>query len=115
METLTAYMNNELVGTLAKYPDNRLSFKYDSSWLNNDNARPLSLSLKMQKNIISSEAVFNYFDNLLPDSTDTRSRLAARFKTSTKQSFDLLTVVGRDVVGALTLLPPDTKNDKPDL
>ncbi|WP_234912533.1 HipA N-terminal domain-containing protein, partial [Vibrio anguillarum] len=51
-------MNNELVGTLAKYPDNRLSFKYDSSWLNNDNARPLSLSLKMQKNIISSEAVF---------------------------------------------------------
>ncbi|MDF4606052.1 type II toxin-antitoxin system HipA family toxin [Vibrio parahaemolyticus] len=115
METLTAYMNNELVGTLAKYPDNRLSFKYDSSWLNNDNARPLSLSLRIQKNTISSEAVFNYFDNLLPDSPDTRSRLAARFKTSTTQPFDLLTAVGRDVVGSLTLLPPDTKNDKPGL
>ncbi|HCG6986709.1 TPA: type II toxin-antitoxin system HipA family toxin [Vibrio parahaemolyticus] len=115
METLTAYMNNELVGTLAQYPDNRLSFKYDSSWLNNDNARPLSLSLRIQKNTISSEAVFNYFDNLLPDSPDTRSRLSARFKTSTTQPFDLLTAVGRDVVGALTLLPPDTKNDKPGL
>lgn len=32
-------------------------------------ARPLSLSLPLQRGNITSDAVFNFFDNLLPDCT----------------------------------------------
>ena len=49
----------------------------------------------------------NYFDNLLPDSSDIRRRLRRRFQTRSDEAFDLLTAIGRDCAGAVQLLPPD--------
>ena len=53
------------------------------------------------------DAVANYFDNLLPDSSDIRRRLRRRFYARSDDPFDLLTAIGRDCVGAVQLLPPD--------
>jgi serine/threonine-protein kinase HipA len=49
--------------------------------------------------------VTNYFDNLLPDNPEIRSRIRARFGTSSTDAFDLLTAIGRDCVGAVQILP----------
>jgi serine/threonine-protein kinase HipA len=49
-----------------------------------------------------------YFDNLLPDSEPIRRRLQDRFHTASRGAFDLLAAIGRDCVGAVQLLPPDT-------
>lgn len=54
---------------------------------------------------IKGANVSNYFEGLLPDSDIIRKRVAARFKTGSLESFDLLTAIGRDCVGALQLLP----------
>lgn len=107
MQKLIAYMNGELVGTLEKHNNGAHTFQYDKSWLTNAVTRPLSLSLKLQLPVITSDAVINYFDNLLPDSPQVRDRIVARYKTSSKQPFDLLKEIGKDSVGAIALLPPE--------
>ncbi len=100
-------MNGELVGTLEKHKNGAHTFQYDKSWISNAVARPLSLSLKLQLPTITSDAVINYFDNLLPDSPQVRDRIVARYKASSKQPFDLLKEIGKDSVGAIALLPPE--------
>ncbi|HIF9385780.1 TPA: type II toxin-antitoxin system HipA family toxin [Photobacterium damselae] len=107
MQKLIAYMNGELVGTLEKHKNGAHTFQYDKNWLTNAVTRPLSLSLKLQLPAIISDAVINYFDNLLPDSPQVRDRIVARYKASSKQPFDLLKEIGKDSVGAIALLPPD--------
>lgn len=70
-------------------------------------ARPLSLSLPLQRGNITSDAVFNFFDNLLPDSPIVRDRIVKRYHAKSRQLFDLLSEIGRDSVGAVTLIPED--------
>lgn len=100
-------MNGELVGTLEKHKNGAHTFQYDKNWITNAASRPLSLSLKLQLPTITSDAVINFFDNLLPDSPQVRDRIVARYKAPSKQPFDLLKEIGRDSVGAITLLPPE--------
>ncbi|EMM6514010.1 type II toxin-antitoxin system HipA family toxin [Enterobacter ludwigii] len=107
MSKLVTWMNNERVGELTKQPNGAHTFKYDRGWMFSHHARPLSLSLPLQFGNITSDAVFNFFDNLLPDSPVVRERVVKRYHAKSKQPFDLLSEIGRDSVGAVTLLPVD--------
>lgn len=107
MPKLITWMNNQRVGELTKLANGAHTFKYAPEWLGNRYARPLSLSLPLQVGNITSDAVFNFFDNLLPDSPIVRDRIVKRYRAKSKQPFDLLSEVGRDSVGAVTLLPAD--------
>ncbi len=106
MATLITWMNNELVGELTKQTTGAHTFRYDDSWMRNPRARPLSLSLPLEVGNITSDAVINYFDNLLPDNPKVRERIVKRYHAKSTQPFDLLAEIGRDSVGAVTLLPP---------
>ncbi|WP_434641141.1 type II toxin-antitoxin system HipA family toxin [Klebsiella sp. I138] len=106
MATLVTWMNNERVGELIKLANGAHLFRYEEAWMRNPRARPLSLSLPLQYGNITDDAVFNYFDNLLPDSPRVRDRIVKRYQARSKQPFDLLAEIGRDSVGAVTLLPP---------
>lgn len=83
---------------------------YAPTWVTSPAGRPLSLSLPfLPGNVPHRGAVVaHYFDNLLPDSDRIRSRLRSRFGTDSTGAFDLLSAIGRDCVGAIQLLPPDT-------
>ncbi len=72
--------------------------------MENKNAIPISLSLPLTEKKHKGEAVFNYFDNLLPDNRETRDRIQAHVGARTNQAFDLLEEIGRDCVGAIQLL-----------
>lgn len=82
---------------------------YDNAWVTSPLGRPLSLSLPFNLNNepLKGEKVSHYFDNLLPDSSAIRQRVARRFKTGSTEPFDLLRAIGRDCVGALQLLAED--------
>lgn len=67
MPKLVTWMNNQRVGELTKLANGAHTFKYAPEWLASHYARPLSLSLPLQRGNITSDAVFNFFDNLLPD------------------------------------------------
>ena len=108
MATLQLYMNQEHVGELIMRSDGAHQLKYAPSWLINTKARPLSLSLPLQKRPITSEHVYNYFDNLLPDSKRIRERIIKRFNAASNRPFDLLAEIGKDSVGALTIVATES-------
>lgn len=111
MAALGIWMNGEHVGVWYASRSGVPTFKYDSHWTRSPSARAMSLSLPITagESEYRGDVVANYFENLLPDSTDIRKRLSARFRTSSTAAFDLLTAIGRDCVGAVQLLPEGTE------
>lgn len=101
---LYVYMNGLFVGTLIREPTGQLVFTYDDAWLNWDKSRPISLSMPLTEAPYKGQIVDCYFDNLLPDSELIRERIQARFQAPSKKSFDLLSLIGGDCVGALQIL-----------
>jgi serine/threonine-protein kinase HipA len=101
---LSILMNGLLVGRLEKTAKNGLAFAYDPSWINTPGARPISLSLPLVNQVFTGDVVYNFFDNLLPDNPQIRSRIQAKFQIATNQPFDLLGNIGRDCVGAIQII-----------
>jgi len=104
-QILQVAMNGEEVGTLYRDGDGAMSFQYATSWLQDSDARPISLSLPLRTQRHRGPAVFNFFQNLLPDSEAILTRMQARFQVATTHPFDLLAAIGRDCVGAIQLYP----------
>lgn len=57
MPKLVTWMNNQRVGELTKLANGAHTFKYAPEWLASRYARPLSLSLPLQRGNITSDAV----------------------------------------------------------
>ncbi|WP_318436015.1 type II toxin-antitoxin system HipA family toxin [Photobacterium leiognathi] len=106
MDVLTVAMNGILVGSLTKASSGAISFQYDPSWLSRPGARAISLSMPLRHDAYHGDIPYNFFDNLLPDNEEIRSRIQSRFQAATKRPFDLLSKIGGDCVGAIQLYPP---------
>jgi serine/threonine-protein kinase HipA len=104
MATLYVYMNGNEVGEYIQRRSGAQEFNYFDTWLQNENSLPVSLSLPLTEKSHKGEAVYNYFDNLLPDNIEIRNRIQARFGAKTNQAFDLLSDIGKDCIGAIQLL-----------
>jgi serine/threonine-protein kinase HipA len=106
--TLTLLTNGRLVVYLRKSLGGAMSFQYTQEWLDDNDAQPVSLSLPLHSKIYEGDRVYNFFDNLLPDSEGIRARIQTRFQISTSQPFDLLRAIGADCVGAIQLCTNQT-------
>lgn len=109
LQSLMVAMNGEEVGTLYRDGDGAMSFQYATSWLQDVDARPISLSLPLRSERHRGTAVFNFFQNLLPDSDAILTRMQTRFQVATTHPFDLLAAIGRDCVGAIQLYPANSQ------
>ena len=103
-------MNNELVGELNQDNAGGFSFSYVADWLSKPHSRPISLSLPLITQKFSGTVVYNFFDNLLPDNPQIRSRIQARFQISSSRPFDLLALIGIDCVGAIQIVEPRNRS-----
>jgi serine/threonine-protein kinase HipA len=102
---LNVYLNGRLVGKLQRESSGAIDFTYGQSWLEWENAFPVSVSLPLREDRYIGAPVVAVFDNLLPDSMPVRRRLAERTGAPGHDAYDLLAAVGRDCVGALQFLP----------
>lgn len=102
---LTVAMNGRRVGELVRETSGAVAFAYGDEWLAWGSAFAVSLSLPLRKQRYQGEQVLAVFDNLLPDETAVRTRLAERLGAVGVDAFSLLAVIGRDCVGALQFLP----------
>lgn len=103
---LTVWMNGLLAGTWSVDSKGQHHFVYDGHWMQSDQGRPISLSMPLRPGAgYGSDTVRHFFENLLPDDRLIRERIQARFNTATTSAQDLLAEIGRDCVGALTILP----------
>jgi len=111
---LDMYMNGEKIGILHRDSSGRLAIVYAEEWLESEKCRPLSLSLPVTQKRHNGDVVNNFFDNLLPDSRQIINRIQTRFTIPSDNSFDILSYIGQDCIGAIQLLPfnstaPDIK------
>ncbi|WP_284180346.1 type II toxin-antitoxin system HipA family toxin [Rhabdaerophilum sp. SD176] len=102
---LDVYLNNRLVGQLLKDAAGATSFAYDQGWLAFPSAIPVSLSLPLRETPFVGAPVLAVFENLLPDSEPIRRRVAENLGARGTDAYSLLSVIGRDCVGALQFLP----------
>ncbi len=102
---LQVYMNGQLLGRLTRHASRALDFQYEPAWLHRQLAIPVSLSLPLREERYVGEPVVAVFENLLPDQVQIRQRLAARVGAEGPDAYSLLSVIGRDCVGALQFLP----------
>lgn len=102
---LDVFQNGRLVGQLKRETSGAIEFKYATDWLNWEHTFPVSLSLPLREDRYIGDPVIAVFDNLLPDNSQIRGRLAERTRASGTDVFSLLTAIGRDCVGALQFLP----------
>jgi serine/threonine-protein kinase HipA len=104
---LRVLLNNRLVGHLLKEPSGAIEFRYDTSWLEWEQAVPVSLSLPLREDAYKGEPVVAVFENILPDSEKLRRRVAEKVGAAGTDSYSLLSQIGRDCVGALQFIPAD--------
>lgn len=102
---LQVYLNSRLIGHLNRESNGAIKFKYDDRWLAWQHALPVSISLPLREDQFTGQEVSAVFDNLLPDDEPIRKRVAERVGAEGTDAFSLLTVIGRDCVGALQFLP----------
>lgn len=108
---LNVFLNGRFVGRLRKQASGAIDFQYDTSWLGWEHTFPVSLSLPLREDRYVGDPVFAVFDNLLPDNTEIRRRVAERVKADGDDAYNLLSAIGRDCVGALQFLPEGAEPD----
>ncbi len=75
-QSLSIWTNGLRVGQWSLPARGEMQLQYDTDWVRSDAGRPLSLSLpfSIENRSLKGAKVFNFFDNLLPDSDAIRSR-----------------------------------------
>ncbi len=98
---LDVYIGSSKVGRYVRAPDGASSFRYDPDWLVSERSFPISVAMPLSDRIWSGDEANSYFDGLLPDAQSVRDKIAAREQAESAGVFDLLSVIGRDCMGAL--------------
>ena len=102
---LDVRINGRLAGEYRYSPAGGVSFAYDADWLAWAFAFPISRQLPLREGGQSGAHVNAVFENLLPDNTDLRRRIAERTAARSDRPHDLLAAIGRDCIGAMQFLP----------
>ncbi len=105
METLHVYLHGKHAGSLFS-DKGKLSFAYETAYLQQNDAAPLSYTLPLQEEKINGGPVVSFFSNLLPDDA-VRVKVARYLGISAENVFALLKRIGEDCAGAVSLVPPE--------
>jgi len=119
VSTLHVELHGTVIGTLTRLPDDRVLFAFTKDYIDDDHRSTLSLSFKDIYGGLDTETkptktrVPAFFSNLLPEG-HLRKYLAERAGVNPKREFFLLWVLGRDLPGAIRIVPADGKSWPPD-
>ncbi len=102
---LDVYVGSSKVGTYSRAANGSTAFRYDQNWISSARAFPISISMPLSNRIWSGASASSYFDGLLPDDQAVKEKIASREQADSAGTFDLLSVIGRDCVGALRFIP----------
>jgi len=101
---LDVYLCDHLVGRLWLDDKRRFVFQYDSSWIAQKNAVPLSLRLPLQPDVYADDFARPFFSNLLPEA-EVKQIIARRLQISAGNDFEMLNRIGGECAGAVSVLP----------
>jgi serine/threonine-protein kinase HipA len=107
MTALDVYLHEDLVGTLERQEQARLAFQYTLEWVERGE-EVLSLSLPLREEPFVDEECRPFFAGLLPEGEFLRS-IARFFQVSAENPFSVLSEIGGECAGAVSLAPPGSK------
>jgi len=102
------YYRDKKAGLLKKTEDG-YEFEYDLSYLNDVDAKPISLTIPLTQKKYFSERLFSFFENLLPEGF-LLDMTVAKLKIDKNDKFNILLHVGKDTVGAVSIEPLEESN-----
>lgn len=109
---LEVRLHGQPIGTLTRLPGDQVLFAFDDAYVADQNRPTLSLSFKdaigglITRFRPTQTRLPPFFANLLPEGP-LRDYLATRAKVNPEREFFLIAVLGRDLPGALEILPLD--------
>lgn len=106
--TLDVYLYEAHAATLEYLSPSSYRLAYLDGWRDHPEAVPLSLSLPLTESLHEGARLFDFLDNLLPDSPAVRDRWAIEAGLERPEVFDLLEHYGADVAGAAEFYPTGT-------
>ncbi len=109
--TLDVYLHNTLIGHLIQDDHGQTLFEYNSDWLKNPDAIPLSISLPLQEGTFGEKYCKPFFAGVLPE-TAKRKLIARNLGISANNDFSMLEQIGGECAGAITFLSKGTKLSK---
>lgn len=101
---LDVYLYDTHVATITRRGEN-LQLRYLPAYVESNSPVPISVTLPVLLAPFGNGDTKRFLDNLLPDRADVRSRWAREAKLASDSTFDLLSVYGADVAGALEFYP----------
>jgi len=102
-DNAVVYYKEKKAGSLKKTED-VYEFEYDSDYLKDAEAKPVSLTMPLTQKKYFSESLFPFFENLLPEGF-LLDMTIAKLKIDRNDKFTLLQYVGQDTVGAISVKP----------
>lgn len=103
MKQAEVHMYDRLAGILEE-DDTGFHFYYLPEYLQYENAEPVSLTLPLQAEVFNGEALFPFFDGLIPEGwlLDIVER---NWKINPRDRMGLLMSACRDCIGAVSIVP----------
>lgn len=102
MNALDVFLHEDRIGCLERLPGAELRFTYDATWARGNNV-PLSLSLPLRGEPYGDRECRPFFSGLLPEG-DFLKAIARRFGVSAGNPFSLLSEIGGECAGAISLV-----------
>ncbi|MBO9731664.1 MAG: HipA N-terminal domain-containing protein [Chitinophaga sp.] len=99
------FYRDKLAGIISETNDGYI-FRYDEAYLGDNNARPVSLTLPLNKGAYFSRVLFPFFDGLIPEGW-LLDIATAHWKIKSYDRFELLLRTCGDTIGAVYIVPDD--------
>lgn len=106
-DELIALLGGREIGRVRRHQRGRLTFTYDQTWREAQDAYPLSLSMPLAAVEHGPDVVEAFLWGLLPDNEQVLERWARKFHVSARNVFALISHVGEDCAGAVQFVPPE--------
>ena len=106
LRELNVFLDGTFIGELRQTDAGATTFMYDDAYRRHPDATPLSLSMPVSRATHPPRVVVPFLQGLLPDSDGKLREMSTTYRTSALNPFGLLAHVGRDVAGAVQILPP---------
>lgn len=98
MRQAKIYVNKILAGILKELPDSKYIFTYEENY----DGAPVSLTMPVQKKLYEFKGFPPFFEGLLPEG-HLLDGLLRKYKLDSSDYFGQLLIVGKDVVGAVSI------------
>jgi serine/threonine-protein kinase HipA len=102
---LNVYLNNRSVGLLVQDDRGEMIYQYDTSWLADPEAIPLSQSLPLREEPFGRLECRGFFSGILPEG-ENREVIARNLGITAKNDVKMLEQIGGECAGAITFIPP---------